>query len=191
MSENVLSSFYEKYKQQLNEPVMQYFLKDAENYYLLERAILKPTAENRGLLDAAFKVYFKNIKIVNYISKLVYFYSVDFDKKISRYNKRNCLYEDFLVIAETVPRVDETYINYDKKQECIKDCVTNKSLFSALNMLTDRQLKILDLIYVHKYSNKEVANILQESEQIVSYHHRKAIKKLKNILSSHKQQGVR
>ncbi|MGQ3737396.1 hypothetical protein [Bacillus sp. FDAARGOS_1420] len=110
---------------------MQHFLNEPTNYALFEQAILKPTIENKQQLDTAFQIYFKNIKMVNYISKLIYFYSIDFDKKISRYNKRNYLHDDSFLTQEIATTVDATLIEYDKKQKSIKDCVSDQALFRA------------------------------------------------------------
>ncbi|PEA55041.1 RNA polymerase subunit sigma-70 [Bacillus pseudomycoides] len=193
MGNNPIDAFFEKYQNKLKEPIVQYFLKEPKNYALFEQAITSPTEENKQRLDDAFKEHYKKVKMINYISKLIYFYSIDFDKKVSLNKKRYDLNLDAPINDEernmtsklevlTSSQEDLTYLDYENIQQNIKDHISNEVLLSALNHLSDKQVKILSLLYINKCNNKEVADILGESEQTISYHHKQAIKKLKQSI---------
>ncbi|PFV86061.1 RNA polymerase subunit sigma-70, partial [Bacillus thuringiensis] len=76
MSNNSLAIFHSKYQNKLKEPILQRFLENSENYSLFLKAVEHPTTENKQLVDNAFKIHFKKIKIISYISNLIYFYSI-------------------------------------------------------------------------------------------------------------------
>ncbi|MGP4074220.1 hypothetical protein ACTWQB_17085 [Piscibacillus sp. B03] len=57
--------------------ILKKFLSINENYGLLKEAINNPTYINRKKLDNAFKNHYYKIKLIKYINKLIYFYSID------------------------------------------------------------------------------------------------------------------
>lgn len=194
MGHNQLDVFYEKYQDKLNQPIVESFLREDKNYFLFKNAIIDPTEENKHRLDLAFKQHYKQVKMISYISKLIYFYSIDFDKKISLNNQRQLLNLDTPISTEennttskldilTSSKEDLTYLEFENIQKDIKEHISNDILFASLNLLSDKQLEILKLIYIVNYNNKEVAKLLGESEQTVSYNHKKAIKKLRNSMN--------
>lgn len=194
MGHNQLDVFYEKYQDKLNQPIVESFLREDKNYFLFKNAIIDPTEENKHRLDLAFKQHYKQVKMISYISKLIYFYSIDFDKKISLNNQRQLLNLDTPISTEennttskldilASSKEDLTYLEFENIQKDIKEHISNDILFASLNLLSDKQLEILKLIYIVNYNNKEVAKLLGESEQTVSYNHKKAIKKLRNSMN--------
>lgn len=194
MGHNQLDVFYEKYQDKLNQPIVESFLREDKNYFLFKNAIIDPTEENKHRLDLAFKQHYKQVKMISYISKLIYFYSIDFDKKISLNNQRQLLNLDTPISTDennttskldilTSSKEDLTYLEFENIQKDIKEHISNDILFASLNLLSDKQLEILKLIYIVNYNNKEVAKLLGESEQTVSYNHKKAIKKLRNSMN--------
>jgi RNA polymerase sigma factor (sigma-70 family) len=194
MGHNQLDVFYEKYQDNLNQPIVESFLKEDKNYFLFKNAIIDPTEENKQRLDLVFKQHYKQVKMISYISKLIYFYSIDFDKKISLTNQRQLLNLDTPISTEennttskldvlTSSKEDLTYLEFENIQKDIQEYISNDNLFASLNLLSDKQLKILKLLYIVNYNNKEVAELLGESEQTVSYNHKKAIEKLRKSMN--------
>ncbi|HDR7775458.1 sigma-70 family RNA polymerase sigma factor [Bacillus tropicus] len=172
---------------------MRNFLKDSDNYVLFLNAMEKPTNDNKQLLDKVFKSYFKKVKIISYISNLIYFYSIGFDKKVSINNKRNILNLDKPITNEgenhttildlmSDDLTDITYMQFEKKQTHLKEHITDELLYEGLSLLSKKQLEILNLYYVHQYNNKQISRILSVSEQTISYNHKKALKTLKSQL---------
>lgn len=188
-----IDHFYSLYQEKLEDPIMRNFLKDSNNYGLFLNAMEKPTNDNKQLLDKAFKSYFKKVKIISYISNLIYFYSIGFDKKVSINNKRNILNLDKPITNEgenhttildlmSDDLTDITYMQFEKKQTHLKEHITDELLYEGLSLLSKKQLEILNLYYVHQYNNKQISRILSVSEQTISYNHKKALKTLKSQL---------
>ncbi|OSX89539.1 hypothetical protein S2E19_04513 [Bacillus mycoides] len=194
MGSNQIEAYCSKYKEKMNEPIVRNFLKDEENYALFQEAIINPTEENASMLNSAFAEYYRKVKVINYISNLVYFYSIDFDKRVSLYKKRNLFaltvsHEEVdnnlnSLDALTSSEDDLTYADYENmsKKDDLKDHIDGELLYKALDVLSDKQLKILTLMYLNDHTNKEVAEILDESVQTVSYNHNKALSKIKEFM---------
>lgn len=188
-----MDHFYSLYQEKLENPIMRNFLGDSDNYGLFLNAMEKPTNDNKQLLDKSFKSYFKKVKIISYISNLIYFYSIGFDKKVSINNKRNILNLDKPITNEgenhttildlmSDDLTDITYMQFEKKQTHLKEHITDELLYEGLSLLSKKQLEILNLYYVHQYNNKQISRILSVSEQTISYNHKKALKILKSQL---------
>lgn len=60
----------------------------------------------------------------------------------------------------TSSKEDLTYLEFENIQKDIKEHISNDILFASLNLLSDKQLEILKLIYIVNYNNKEVAKLL-------------------------------
>lgn len=188
-------NFFLHNKKKLDDPIMKNFLQDAAHYNLLIEALNQPCKENKEKLDLAFKKHYKNAKMISYLSKLIHFFSIDIDKKVSQYRKRNILSvdcEDGIKnlnkgkIYQAEPWIssdkDLTYQEFQAAQN-LKNSISNELLFDSLKILSEKQLKILELKYSNGLTNKEIASVLKESEQTISYNHSKALKKIKEFLS--------
>ncbi|MFF1995382.1 sigma factor-like helix-turn-helix DNA-binding protein [Bacillus mycoides] len=193
MGSNQIEAYCNKHKEKMDQPIVQSFLKDEKNYELFQKAILNPTNENTHQLNQAFSEFYRKIKIVNYISNLIYFYSIDFDKKVSLYKKRNVLKLDAplndeeaksSVKMETFTDKDLTYKELEYLSEDIKDVLSDDVLFEALCVLSDKQIRILNLKYINNFPSKKIAEIMWESEQTVSYNLNRALEKMKEFVES-------
>lgn len=191
-----LEHFRGQYEEKLNEPVVHYFLENAKNKELLEEYVINPSLDNKNHLDIAFQKHYRHVKLLSYISKLIYFYSIDFDKRINKNKDRYILIdhtfsgnsEDKQINIDNLicSKEDSTYLIYELKQPTIKDHISNEILYDGLRVLSNKQLKILNLLYIRGCSNKEIAAILQESQQTISYNHRTALSKLRAYFKKHK-----
>ncbi|EJV54859.1 sigma-70 family RNA polymerase sigma factor [Bacillus cereus] len=191
MGSNQIEAYCSKYKKKMNEPIVRNFMKDEDNYALFQEAILNPTEENTLLLNHAFAEYYRKVKIINYLSKLVKYYSIDIEKRINLNKKRNVLNLDISINEEeagtkmdvmTSSEEDLTYVGFELTRGNLKEHLNNDVLHEALEVLSDKQIKILNLIYINDFTNKQVAEMLEESEQTISYNHKSAIEKLKQVL---------
>ncbi|MGN5653437.1 sigma-70 family RNA polymerase sigma factor [Bacillus sp. Brlt_9] len=192
MRNNTVEAYYKKYEKKLNEPIVRNFLKEKAHYNLFQSAIESPTKENIFLLNRTFSEYYRKVKIINYISTLIHFYSIDFDKKMALNKKRNILNFDsstgnqenttVKITIGSSSQDDSTYIDFEKNMDNLKDHISDERLYTALNYLSRKQLNILKLIYLYGYSNKKVAKTLNISEQTVSYNHKKALQKLRETM---------
>ncbi|MBS7429371.1 MULTISPECIES: sigma-70 family RNA polymerase sigma factor [Virgibacillus] len=183
-----------KCKSKMNQPVIRNFLKDENNYILLKKVLEDPSdEENKKKLDNAFQNYYKGIKIIGYLSKLIYFYSIDYDKRRNNYKNKTVyplkkesssnIEQDFQQIFDIyISSTRDLTVNTFEKHQSLLEQIEDESLFQSLQHLKPTQLRILELIYSYGLKNKEVAEVLGKSEQTVSYNHRAALKKIKNVL---------
>jgi RNA polymerase sigma factor (sigma-70 family) len=187
---NDIKRFFTNYESKLNEPIIKNFLHKDDNLYLLFENIKNPSCRNRREIDERFKKHYNDIKVKSYINSLIYFYSIDYDKKVRKIRNRyvplldqeiktsssetSHSHKDFLL------KFEEDYIeSYCTKSNDILENIENEKLFNSLKLLTEKQRYILSLIYIKDFSNKDVAELLNESQQNISNIHRSALKKLK------------
>ncbi|HEF1906398.1 TPA: sigma-70 family RNA polymerase sigma factor [Bacillus cereus] len=198
MGSNQIEAFCSKYKEKMNEPIVRNFLKDKGNYAIFQDAILNPTHENTHLLNQIFAEYYRKVKIINYISKLVKYYSIDIEKRIHLNKKRNVLTLDASINEEDESSIkmdvlssseeDLTYESFELASGDLKEHLNNDFLHKALEVLSDKQIKVLNLIYMNDFTNKQVAEILKESEQTISYNHKAALTKLQEIMINNEEE---
>ncbi|MGG1338473.1 sigma-70 family RNA polymerase sigma factor [Bacillus subtilis] len=179
MSEcNDFSTYLKENQEKLNDPIVAYFLQDSNNLTLLQKAINNPSQENKKQLDDAFREHYVRAKIINYVSKLIYFYSIDYDKRVSVNKKRqilNCVTSEDAVSKQT----ERTF---EEKQTDFCEVIENERLYTSFKSLNKEQKRIIELLYLYQMTNNEIAISLNMSKQLVSYYHRTALKKLKKAM---------
>jgi RNA polymerase sigma factor (sigma-70 family) len=182
-----IQAFLDKYKEALEQPILKGFLKDAANYNRLIQYILNPNEENKLKLETAFKAHYETVRNIKYYSNLIKFFSIDYDKKVRRLNKRFLLTldqpsgnDDQSTLKDLV--ADEQSQEPLMNHVSLHSLIENEKLHEALDVLTDKQVLILELIYVKDLSNVEVAKIINSSPQNVSNIHKKALKKLRQAI---------
>lgn len=184
-----MEKLLEKCKSKLNQPIIRNFLKKKENYHLFTKTLEEPNNPKfEKELNTAFQKHYKSVKILGYLSKLIYFYSIDYDKKSNNYKNKihsdsNIEQEDQQLTDVYFSSKEDLTFNSFLKYESLLDQIEDESLYQSIKSLKPTQQKILELIYGYGLSNKEVAMVLGKSEQTVSYNHRSALKKIKKLVS--------
>ncbi|MEQ6357293.1 sigma-70 family RNA polymerase sigma factor [Lysinibacillus sp. M3] len=185
-----IEEFFYRNNKQANNPIIKSFLSDSKNLYLVQKAILYPTNINKQLVDESFQSHYINVRKTKYVSNLIYFYSLDFDKKRRKLQKRSLLILDKDLSKDGGTTVKELIENASNEKDFdnivgkgLLDKIEDEKLLKSLQKLTVKQLQILEMIYVKDLSIKEIAQTLQTSPQNVSNLHRKALNKLNNTLS--------
>ncbi|MCS1394189.1 sigma-70 family RNA polymerase sigma factor [Lysinibacillus boronitolerans] len=184
-----IEEFFYRNNEQVNNPIVKSFLSDPQNLYLVQKAILYPTDLNKKLVDESFQSHYINVRKIKYVSNLIYFFSLDFDKKRRRLQKRSLLILDKGLSEEgetTLKELIEDTRNENGLDHLIGggllDNIEDVQLLKSLQKLTVKQLQILEMIYVKELSIKEIAQILKTTPQNISNHHRKALNKLNHSL---------
>ncbi|MCY9547008.1 sigma-70 family RNA polymerase sigma factor [Lysinibacillus xylanilyticus] len=184
-----IEDFFYRNNEQVNNPIIKSFLSDSQNLYLVQKAILYPTDINRKLVDESFQSHYKNVRKTKYVSNLIYFFSLDFDKKRRRLQNRSLLILDKGLSEKdgktAIERIEDTSNETELDNivgEGLLDNIEDEQLLKSLQKLTVKQLQILEMIYVKEKSLKEIAQTLQTTPQNISNLHRKALNKLNNIL---------
>lgn len=57
----------------------------------------------------------------------------------------------------------------------LEELLEDLNLYKAWSTLSDKQKKVLTLKYQYNLKDVEIANILSETKQVISYNHNKAI----------------
>ncbi|MBP1970312.1 RNA polymerase sigma factor (sigma-70 family) [Virgibacillus natechei] len=175
----------------LENSVMHHFFSSDKNISLLISAYEEEGIANKRHLDEAFKEHFYKVKLFNYTTKLIRFYTIEMKERYSRFHKRNLfILDDFTTEEdESVGLIDLTtdeniHTPEDKLENHLGllDCTTDKNLYKALLSLSTKQLKVLNLLYAEGLGNKEIADVFGDSDQNISRIHKRAIKSLKNKL---------
>ncbi|WP_155590016.1 RNA polymerase sigma factor [Lysinibacillus cavernae] len=171
-----IEEFFCRNMEQIKNPIIKSFLADAQNLYLVQKAILYPTDRNMKMVDETFQSHYIRVRTIKYVSNLIYFYSLDFDKKRRRLQNR------YLLIVDNGLLETDSTREGDRIGKGLLDTVENEKLFISLKKLTHKQLQILEMIYVKDCSIKVIAETLQTTPQNISNLHRKALKKLHHML---------
>jgi len=184
-----IEEFFYRNNEQVNNPIIKSFLSDSKNLYLVQKAILYPTDINKKLVDESFQSHYINVRKIKYVSNLIYFFSLDFDKKRRKLQNRTFLILDKGLLEEGGTTAIEQIEDASNKKELdnivgegLLDNIEDEQLVKSLQKLTVRQLQILEMIYVIELSIKEIAQALQTTPQNISNLHRKALNKLNNTL---------
>ncbi|MEB2300410.1 sigma-70 family RNA polymerase sigma factor [Lysinibacillus xylanilyticus] len=190
MENQKIEDFFYRNTEQVNNPIIKSFLSDSNNLYLVQKAILYPTERNKKLVDESFQSHYINVRKIKYVSNLIYFFSLDFDKKRRRLQDRTLLILDKGLSEEGSTTAKELIEDASIGKELdhivgegLLDNIEDEQLLKSLRKLTVKQLQILEMIYVKELSIKEIAQTLQTTPQNISNLHRKALNKLKHTLS--------
>lgn len=177
----------EQNKDVIQNPIIKSFLDKKENYKLVSNAISYPSEKNKNAVDKAFKEHYKQIKKMAYISNLIHFFSIDYDKKIRKLNNRYTLILD----KEITDNKDTTFKDLVVSKPLytqnifgnnLKDHIENIELYEALKLLTEKQLSILEMKFLKNMTTKEIAETTETTPQNISNQFNKSIRKLKKLL---------
>lgn len=184
-----LKKFYLENDALMQNEVIQSFLKSAKNEQLLAQVLMDPSDKNTKELDKQFKEYYLKIKIIKYISSLIYFYTIDFDKKNNRRNRRFTLILDApkqqndndnpVNVIDVQPSKHTTETAYFENMQTFQELIESTRLYNAYQKLTSKQKEVLNLIYIQEFTMKEIARLYEDTPQNISNIHKRALKKIK------------
>lgn len=181
-----LQMYKSSHQRFFREPIVNAFLSNDKYFNYFIEAIHYPTTESLERVDKAFKQFYTKAKIVSYLSKMIYFNSIHFDKKKRKYNLRYPL-----IFDQPVSKMDhdftigESYYTYHTdfeeilKDQSIEDIVDSPNIHKIIRKLSEKQKEILKLYYIYDLKNKEIAQLTKDSPQNVSQQHKRALLKIK------------
>lgn len=189
-SKHTAKKFMSNYEKALENPLIKNFLEVKDNYELVKNTLNYPTPQKIKEVDEVFKNYFYNVKMLSYISKLIHFFSIDYDKTINKFQDRFLLILDQPINQDgesnlTTKDIIESpeYTSLDSIYgSSLLDYIQNHELHSALLLLTKKQLEILELIYYKNFQLTEIAEIKNTTPQNISNQHRRALRALRNTI---------
>ncbi|MEG8980444.1 sigma-70 family RNA polymerase sigma factor [Priestia megaterium] len=185
-TQKTIQQFFNNHKKGLNKPIIKEFLKDDKNYEPLIQYILHPTEKNQLKVDTAFKKHFQEIRDIKFYSSLIRFFSIDYDKRVRKLSNRFLLTLDQPIGNDHESTIKDHIVDPQpqiphEEEKSLSSLVENRALIKGLKTLTDKQLQVLELIYVKDLTNAEIAKKMNSTTQNVCNTHRKAIRKLKSF----------
>ncbi|MBE9916355.1 sigma-70 family RNA polymerase sigma factor [Paenibacillus donghaensis] len=186
-----VSTYWEKNKKILRNPVVRGFFENQGNMELLARQLTSPTPEASQMFEAAFRRYFFRIRFTKYLSSLIKFCDIDYHRKRTLQEQRHPLVLDrpvddgestlgeFMYSISTVLEED-TFLSDPAKFQYSFD---NEALFHAFNRLTDKQKLIITLAYSTCAMDKEIADLLHISQQAITKTRLTALRKMKKYIT--------
>lgn len=78
-----------------------------------------------------------------------------------------------------------TTAHFDSPEESIEKAELTKMLGEALQLLTDKEQKVITLYYYEELTLKEISNILEVSESRISQLHTRALQKMKTKMGNY------
>ena len=179
--------FYEVFPDLKGNRAVESFIQKSEHRQLIESYLTQPDAYRREQLDQAFKAHYFDMRFTSYLSTSLYFQSINYDKRTRRFEDRNVLTLDQSIgdregTTYKDQLVDQHEISNEEGGQGLEAYIQDGQLLEAYRALTTKQQQIMDLAYVHQWSDTEIAKKMGVSQQAVSKNHRKALEKLKHIL---------
>lgn len=201
--DNITEKNYEKYIQyvqkRINEilenPIIQEFLKDKEHEKAMKDTFGKPSPTNINLLNHTFKKFYRINRVERYSSSLIRGRAQDYDKKRNKRERREHVILDKPASMGDRDEFDtlgslwegkettevESFDSIIEKQNGILP-VKNEHLEKAIRSLSDKQSKILFYRFQQQLTNREIADLLGESEQNIGYWVKKTLRQLRDSL---------
>ncbi|WP_230932260.1 sigma-70 family RNA polymerase sigma factor [Priestia sp. TSO9] len=178
----------------LENPVIQEFLKDEKHKEAMHAAFKNPSQTDINLLNQTFKTFYRINRVVRYCSVLIRGRSQDFDKRERKRNFKQLLVFDKNALEDNAPSIKTIGAVLDsnvespelsvieKVEEGTVIPVVNEELYKAMRALTDKQRKILYYRFEKMLTNRQIAEILGETEQNIGYWVKKTLKQLRDSL---------
>jgi RNA polymerase sigma factor (sigma-70 family) len=187
-----VEKYLNKIEKHLQNPIIKSFLDIPENMDLLEEVINNPTNMSMKKLDDTFKEFYFKIRFTSYLSQAIYFNAINYDKKVKLFSDRNKSILDRPVKEDEGGTLIDLLGSTEWKEgqevcidsSKIEDHLTNYSLYKVVQQLTDNQRQLLSLAYIYGLNDSEIAAYLNKSQQAVSKCHKKALKRLKEIIEN-------
>ena len=167
----------------VNSNVFKRFLEIEENKKLYSSYLKEPTNENANLLNEQFKYFEKQIVRIAYIKKVIFYESKRFDSKLREHNKKFELKLDATTDENAsildVIQDENSFTHFERIFENdIESLMSDDMLIMSMRRLNSKQKQILYYRYVLDFTEKEIANMYNVSQQAIS----KTLLKSINIL---------
>lgn len=181
-------------KEFFEEPIIKQFFKDSSRVDLLKKVIESKDVEANKELNEKFTIFFLYYRLVKYVGTLSKNYSINFDKKINTQKNRYLLSLDSPMHDTGTTFVDLTESREASvanqvigKSQKLSEEISSQILYQAYSKLTDKQKKILEMIFIYDLSQKEIASYFGNSPQNISKLNKKALTNLQKELKKERE----
>lgn len=151
------------------------FLDQHENQRDMQRFIESPTMNRYRELDHRFQQFCFECRFIHYMSKFIYFQSINIIRKLRR--------------NQLQPLIDVSEVGLTD-DEPIKGLIDNEFgcpvLVGAIQKLTDLQQEVIRLHYQRGWKLRSIAEAFRVTPQSISKTHRRALEEIKKRMESEK-----
>lgn len=174
-------------------PILQTFLDKNGNDQLLTDALKKPSLQSKALVDQAFKDFYTEIRLVKYISSLIHYSSIDFDRKQRKIHNRAQLIldqplsedQENATMKDLIPAANsEPSALLEKNCNTLEDLAATSALYHSLQSLTEKEKSVLTWHFLHGLSDTEISRKMGVTQQAITKTKRNALKKLRQQLQA-------
>lgn len=85
----------------------------------------------------------------------------------------------------TEPAIDHRHAHFSQPEDVVAEDELKKTLVDSLNLLTEKERKVIELYYYEEMTLKEISKILEVSESRVSQLHTKALVKMRKTMGTY------
>lgn len=181
----------------LEDPIVKEFLQDEDNKTAFNNAMEILDEANMKKLDEKFKQFHRINRIIRYMTGLIKRSAIDYDKKDKLRNSRyqlvvdkpvnngregsNVTIKDLLIEPKGTSPADYLIFKEDEEKKLFQ--MDNSYLSEAIKELNEKQHEILYMYYEQGYTNKEISEYYGQTEQNISYWHKRSIKQLEKLIN--------
>ena len=94
-----LDVLHQRYASFFDQPIIQVFLQNPEHLKIFTDTLESPSTNNIGHLNETFQIFYYRAKVYKYLCSLIYFFSVDFDKRARKQRER------YRMVLDVTPRI--------------------------------------------------------------------------------------
>lgn len=177
-----LDVLHQRYTSFFEQPIIQVFLQNPDHLKIFTDTLESPSSNNICHLNETFQIFYYRAKVYKYLCSLIYFFSVDYDKRARKQRERYRM--DFDLTSDSggiIDRIGNLDIQLEKMGETgdLSSHIGDEELVKALQKLTPKQNRILTMVYSYGLTNKEIAAYFHESPQNISSIRKQGLKKLR------------
>lgn len=147
----------------------QSFLREPKNKGLLYQYVRKPNEQRRKTLEQSFRQFVFEHRFISYFAKTIHYTAVQFDKKERRFLDRNQRYLDAPMRGgHPAVEMPSVMLKHDTGVHTLGNHMSSDFLSSAWEKLTKKQQQVLDLSFVYGYTDTEIGEMFNQSQQSIS-----------------------
>ncbi|MBN8208683.1 sigma-70 family RNA polymerase sigma factor [Bacillus sp. NTK071] len=174
----ITTKAYEELKENL---LFKSFVQEDVHWTSFREALLDPSQKALMNLNTLFHMYYVEIRFIAYLTKLIRYTAINFDRKRRLEHLRYPL-----TLDQPVGESGSTWIELVSSEDIqegarFEEQLTSRSLYSAYKRLTGKQKEVLELSYRLETSDTEIAEARGISQQAVSRRRKRALEKLREV----------
>ncbi|OZT76212.1 sigma-70 family RNA polymerase sigma factor [Salinicoccus roseus] len=159
----------------------QSFLREHKNRELLYGYVRRPDEQRKKILEQSFYKFIFERRFISYFAKTIHYTAVQFDRKERRFLDRNQRYLDAPMRGDR-PAGEVPFVmpEYGVSAHTLGNHMSSDFLFSAWERLTRKQQQVLDLSFVYGYTDTEIGEMFNQSQQSISRLKQRALQRMRH-----------